>query len=281
MGGNTDPAMIRVGIVALAVFALLVAAVWVLQRRLIYYPDTSPVPPADRLIAGAEDITLTTSDGLELGAWYVPPASGDPRMTVLVAAGNAGNRADRALLASDLAAAGFATLLFDYRGYGGNPGHPGEDGLALDVRAAHRYLVDERRVPPERLLYFGESLGTGVVTELATEHPPAGLLLRSPFVDLASVGARHYPFLPVRLLLRDRFPVAEYVARIDVPTTVVYGTADSVVPPDQSARVADATRGPVETVVLQGAGHNDDVMFGGAEIVRATADLAARALRAP
>ncbi|MDI9975925.1 alpha/beta hydrolase [Rhodococcus sp. IEGM 1307] len=273
--------MIRVGVVALVVVALLVAAVWVLQRRLIYYPDNSPVPPADRLIAGAEDVTLTTSDGLELGAWYVPPASGDPRMTVLVAAGNAGNRADRALLASDLAAAGFATLLFDYRGYGGNPGHPGEDGLALDVRAARRHLVDERRVPPERLLYFGESLGTGVVTELATEHPPAGLLLRSPFVDLAAVGAAHYPFLPVKLLLRDRFPVAEYVARIAVPTTVVYGTADIVVPPEQSARVADAALGPVETVVLPGAGHNDDVMFGGAEIVRATADLAARALRAP
>ncbi|MDT2005127.1 lysophospholipase [Rhodococcus opacus] len=273
--------MIRVVLVAVAVVALLIVAGWVLQRRVIYFPDTAAVPPADQLIAGAQDVTLTTSDGLELGAWYVPPASGDPLMTVLVAAGNAGNRADRAVLASDLAAAGFATLLFDYRGFGGNPGHPSEDGLALDVRAARRHLVDERRVPPERLLYFGESLGTGVVTELATEHPPAGLLLRSPFVDLASVGRHHYPFLPVRLLLRDRFPVADFVARVDVPTTVVYGTADTVVPPDQSARVADAALGEVETVVLAGAGHNDDVMFGGAEIVRATADLAARALRAP
>ncbi|MGW4334237.1 alpha/beta hydrolase [Rhodococcus koreensis] len=269
--------MIRVGLIAVAVVALVIAAVWVLQRKLIYYPDTTPVPPAGRVIAGAEDVTLTTSDGLELGAWYVPPAVGELRMTVLVAAGNAGNRADRAILASDLAAAGFATLLFDYRGYGGNPGQPSEEGLALDVRAARRHLVDERRVPPERLLYFGESLGTGVVTELATEHPPAGLLLRSPFVDLAAVGRAHYPFLPVRLLLRDQFPVAEFVARVDVPTTVVYGTADTVVPPEQSARVAEAALGDVDTVVLSGAGHNDDVMFGGQEIVRATADLALRA----
>ncbi|QSE80963.1 alpha/beta hydrolase [Rhodococcus koreensis] len=273
--------MIRVVLIAAAVMALLIAAAWVLQRKLIYYPDTTPVPPAGRLIAGAEDVTLTTSDGLELGAWYVPPAVGEPRMTVLVAAGNAGNRADRALLASDLAAAGFATLLFDYRGYGGNPGQPSEEGLALDVRAARRHLVDERRVPPGRLLYFGESLGTGVVTELATEHPPAGLLLRSPFADLAAVGRAHYPFLPVRLLLRDRFPVAEFVARIDVPVTVVYGTADTIVPPEQSARVAEAALGDVDTVVLSGAGHNDDMMFGGPEIVRATAELAARALRAP
>ncbi|MBC2640931.1 MULTISPECIES: alpha/beta hydrolase [unclassified Rhodococcus (in: high G+C Gram-positive bacteria)] len=274
--------MIRVVLIAVALVALLIAAAWVLQRKLIYYPDTTPAPPAGRLIAGAEDVTLTTSDGLELGAWYVPPAVvGEPRMTVLVAAGNAGNRADRALLASDLAAAGFATMLFDYRGYGGNPGHPSEEGLALDVRAARRYLVDERRVPPERLLYFGESLGTGVVTELATEHPPAGLLLRSPFVDLAAVGGHHYPFLPVGLLLRDQFPVAEHVAHIDVPITVVYGTADTVVPPEQSARVAESALGDVDTVVLVGAGHNDDVMFGGQEIVRAIVDLAARALRAP
>ena len=160
--------MIRVGLIAAAVVAVLIAAAWVLQRKLIYYPDSTPVPPAGRLIAGAEDVTLTTSDGLELGAWYVPPAVGEPRMTVLVASGNAGNRADRALLASDLAAAGFATLLFDYRGYGGNPGHPSEEGLALDVRAARRHLVDERRVPPERLLYFGESLRT---VDLALRAP--------------------------------------------------------------------------------------------------------------
>lgn len=275
------PALTRGLLIALTVAALLIAAMWALQRKLIYFPDAAPVPSALQLFTRAEDVTLTTSDGLELGAWYVPPVGASREVTVLVANGNAGNRADRALLASDLADAGFATLLFDYRGYGGNPGEPSEKGLALDVRAAYRHLVDDRRVPRERLLYFGESLGTGVVTELATEHPPAGMLLRSPFVDLASLGARHYPFLPVRLLLRDRFPVAESVARVDVPTTVVYGTADTIVPPDHSERVADAARGPVERVALPGVGHNDAVMFGGATIVDATVALAERALRAP
>ena len=78
-----------------------------------------------------------------------------------------------------------------------------------------------------------------MVTELAVEHPPAGLLLRSPFTELADTAAEHYPFLPVRLLLKDRFPVVEHVRRIQVPTTVVYGSADSVVPPEQSRAVAD------------------------------------------
>ena len=77
-------------------------------------------------------------------------------------------------------------LLFHYRGYGGNPGSPSEEGLARDVLAARAYVVEEAGVPAVRLLYFGESLGAAVVTELAVEHPPAGLLLRSPFVDLAS-----------------------------------------------------------------------------------------------
>ena len=95
-------------------------------------------------------------------------------------------------------------LLFDYRGYGGNPGSPSEEGLARDVRAARQFLTDEG-VPGERLLYYGESLGAAVVAELATEHSPAGLVLRSPFTDLASVGQIHYPFLPVRALLKDRF----------------------------------------------------------------------------
>ena len=157
-----------------------------------------------------------------------------------MASGNAGHRGYRAPLAEALHEAGLSVLLFDYRGYGGNPGSPSEEGLALDVRAARDFLIEDVDVPPERLLYLGESLGAAVVTELATEHPPAGLVLRSPFVDLASVAAVHYPFLPARALLRDRFPVAEQLAGVEVPTTVVYGSADSIVPPEQSRAVAEA-----------------------------------------
>lgn len=266
----------RIALITLTVVALLVAGAWILQRRLIYFPDRSPVPPAREVIAGAEDVRLTTADGLELGAWYVPATGGDG-VTVLYASGNAGSRWSRAGLAQAFAEAGFATLLFDYRGYGGNPGSPSEAGLELDVRAAQWFLVDDRGVPQSKLLYVGESLGAAVVTELATEHPPAGLLLRSPFVDLASAGSVHYPFLPVGLLLRDRFPVTQRMNGIRIPTTVVYGSADSVVPPEQSERVAAAAAGPVERVVLRGVDHNDPEMYG-APIVEAVAALAQRAV---
>jgi fermentation-respiration switch protein FrsA (DUF1100 family) len=164
-------------------------------------------------------------------------------------------------------------LLFDYRGYGGNPGSPSEPGLALDVRAARGFLRDAG-VPADRLVYFGESLGGAVVTELATEHPPAGLVLRSPFVDLASVGSVHYPFLPVRALLRDRYPVAEQIAEVRVPTTVVYGSRDSIVPPAQSRTVADAAASLHALVEVPGADHNDLVLLDGDEVVEAVVELA-------
>ncbi len=263
--------------VLVLVVGVLVVALWGLQRRLIYFPGPSSVPPVSGVLPGASEVRLRTSDGLELGAWLMPATGPDRDVTVLVANGNAGDRSLRAPLAAALSRAGMTVLLFDYRGYGGNPGSPSEAGLALDVRAAHRYLTQEHRVPPGRLVYFGESLGAAVVTELATEHPPAGLMLRSPFVDLAAVGRAHYPFLPVSALLRDRYPVAEQLARIAVPTTVVYGTEDRIVPPDQSRAVAAVARGPTVLVAVRGADHNDRTLLDGAVLIRAVIELADRA----
>jgi pimeloyl-ACP methyl ester carboxylesterase len=175
-----------------------------------------------------------------------------------------------------LGAAGVAVLLFDYRGYGGNPGRPSEQGLARDVRAAHRFLIEEAEVAPARLLYYGESLGSAVVTELATEHPPAGLVLRSPFVDLASVGRVHYPFLPVRTLLTDCYPLADHLAGVKVPTTVVYGSRDSIVPPEQSRAVAAVAAGETRVVEIAGADHNDLALLEGEKLIEAVIELAER-----
>lgn len=262
------------GVVALAVVVVTLA--YVFQRRLIYLPSSGPVPPAATVLPGARDVRLPTSDGLTLGAWYVPATGADLGVSVLVAPGNAGDRSLRAPLAEALRARGMSVLLLDYRGYGGNPGDPTEEGLALDVRAARSYLVDELGVAPERVIYFGESLGAAVVSELATEHPPGGMLLRSPFTSLADVAATHYPFLPVRPLLRDRFPVVEHVRRVRVPTVVVYGSEDSVVPPEQSRAVARAVAGPVSSVEEPGADHNDAVLLDGPRLVDAAARLSTR-----
>jgi fermentation-respiration switch protein FrsA (DUF1100 family) len=265
----------RVVLVVVVFVGVVVAVIWALQRRLIYYPSPGPVPEAHTVIDGASDVTLQTSDGLALGAWFVPPEAPSNDMTVLVASGNAGDRSLRAPLARALAREGFGVLLFDYRGYGGNPGQPSEDGLAQDVRAAYRFLVENKGIARRRLVYFGESLGAAVVTELSTEHPPAGLVLRSPFTDLAAVGQVHYPFLPVRARLKDRFPVVDHIRRVNVPTTVVYATHDSVVPAAQSLAVADAAAGTTSVVEVAGD-HNDIALLEGRALIDAVVALADR-----
>jgi fermentation-respiration switch protein FrsA (DUF1100 family) len=267
----------RALLAATLVTGVLMGLLWAFQRQLIYHPDPSPVPPAAEVIAGARDVTLRTSDGLALGAWFVPAPAG-PRpvddIAVLFAPGNGGNRLGRADFAAELRRRGFAVLLMDYRGYGGNPGSPSESGLAADALAAVDAL-EELGYPPERTIYFGESLGTGVVATLQQVRPPAGVVLRSPFTELADVGSHHYPWLPVRLLLRDTYPVLERVRTSEVPTTVIYGDRDRVVPTRQSAGVADGARSLFEEVVLRGADHNDSVMFG-AQVADAVQRLAAR-----
>ena len=262
------------GLLAVVVATMTVMAMlWALQRQLIYFPDPDPVPPAGDVILGAREVTLHTGDGLELDAWFVPAEpSADTGMAVLLAPGNGGNRAGRAPLAEELSHRGLAVLLMDYRGYGGNPGSPSEEGLAADADAAVECLRN-LGFPADRTIYFGESLGTGVVAALQSRHPPGGLVLRSPFTELADVGRHHYPWLPVRALLRDRFPVVDHLVDSDVPVTVVHAGRDSVVPAGLSARVADRAPSLVERVVFEHADHNDPVMFG-PRVAEAVARLA-------
>jgi uncharacterized protein len=262
--------IVVVGVAVMVVIGIVLGLLWQFQRRLIYFPTTAPVPSADVVLPGARDVALHTSDGLRLGAWYLPGQPGSA--AVLVANGNAGDRSLRAPLANALAAAGLSVLLFDYRGYGGNAGSPSEEGLARDIRAARQFLLGEGDAAA--LIYFGESLGAAVVAELATEHAPAGMVLRSPFVDLASVGRAHYPYLPVSALLKDRFPVADYVAQVGSPVTVVYGTEDSIVPPAQSRAVAEAAVNLARLVPVAGADHNDAELLDGAALVSAVVELA-------
>ena len=281
MAVQVSAGWVKVAVAVVAAVAVVVGLLWAFQRKLIFLPDTSAVPPAAEMLTGGRDVTLRTEDGLELAAWYVP-APGQPsltqcRPTVIVANGNAGNRLSRVLLGRALVDAGFGVLLVDYRGYGGNPGSPSETGLAADLRAAHQFLTVDQGIGDDALIYFGESLGAAVMTGLAAEHPPAGLLLRSPFTELAEVAQQHYPVLPVRLLLRDRFPVLQTIAGIRVPTTVIYGTADTVVAPEQSRAVAAASAAPAVLVELPGADHNDPDLVSGPLVVAAVVELAGRA----
>ena len=234
-------------------------------------------PPAATFSASdIREVKLRTSDGLDLAATYYDV--GDPKevVTVLVAHGNGGSRDSRTPIADALAAKGMAVLLLEYRGYGGNPGRPTEPGLAKDADAGYEFLTAQG-VPPERLIYFGESLGTAVVADLARRHPPAAVLLRSPFTTYAAIGANaYYPDKAVPITKGDVFATADYVADLDVPVTVVLGDWDTLVAPGLSREVAAKAKHLVETVVLPGVGHNDQEMLDGRPLIEAVVRLADR-----
>ncbi|MBM4436253.1 MAG: alpha/beta hydrolase [Actinobacteria bacterium] len=254
--------LIALAAVAASVTLLLFLA-WLLQRRFIYFPVREPPPSAAALFPRGEDVHFTTEDGLTLGAWYVRPSGVSAGATVIVLGGNGGHREYRVDLVRAFAVAGFAVLMVDYRGYGDNPGDPDEAGLLADARAARAYLLTRSEVEATRLAYFGESLGAAIAVALAVEHPPAAVVLRSPFSSLEAVARVHYPFLPGRWLLRDRFPAAEQIARIAAPTLVIAGERDRIVPPEQSREVFEAAAGPKTWLLVPGADHNDLALAAG------------------
>ncbi|WP_324276301.1 alpha/beta hydrolase [Blastococcus brunescens] len=255
----------------LLVLALITGLLWGFQRTLIYLPDDGPVGSAASALPGARDVVLRTADGLELGAGIcrparpMPPRCSSPTATV----GTGDARAARTG-ALGRRAGGPAVRLPRLRR------QPGQSDRGRPrPRRARRPAVPPRRRRASRAapLRRGEP-GRRRRHRARHRAPPAGLVLRSPFVDLASVAAVHYPVLPVRALLRDEFPVAEQIARVDVPTTVVYGNADTIVPPEQSRAVADAAAQLHRLVEVPGAHHNDAVLLDGDALVDAVVELA-------
>jgi fermentation-respiration switch protein FrsA (DUF1100 family) len=250
--------------------AAILLLAWAGQRRLIYLPMGGPVPPPrDVGLDTGSQVRLATDDGLVLQAWFVEAAATPAGWTLILFNGNAGHRAVRAPLARRLAQLGVAVLMVDYRGYGGNPGSPTEDGLLKDARAARRWLARRAApAPPTRVCYFGESLGTGVAVALAAEDQPDAVILRSPYTSLADVGSDHFPFLPVRWLLRDRYPSIDRIGRLDCPVLIIAAERDTVVPATLSRELFEAARPSRRRfLLLPGLDHNDYEALAGDAVI--------------
>jgi fermentation-respiration switch protein FrsA (DUF1100 family) len=139
--------------------------------------------------------------------------------------------------------------------------------LAADARAAQAWLAEQPEVDSDRIAYFGESLGAAVAVGLAVQQPPAALVLRSPFTSLADVGAVHYPWLPIRWLLLDRYPSIERIASVRAPLLVIAGDRDDIVPLSLSRQLYDAAVEPKRYVLVRGAGHNDPELLDGRQML--------------
>lgn len=240
-------------------YATVVLLAWLLQARLVYLPQVPgrewDATPADAGL-GYEDVAITTADGVELSAWFVPAAT--PRATILFFHGNAGNISHRLETIANFHELGLSVLILDYRGYGRSEGQPSETGTRRDARAAWRYLQETRSIPPAEIVLAGRSLGAAVAAELAAElaAKPAALILEAPFTSLPAIAQQAYPLLPARWLVRGQYATRARVAAVPVPVLVIHGRDDAIIPIEQGRAVFEAARGPKRLLAVAG-GHND------------------------
>jgi fermentation-respiration switch protein FrsA (DUF1100 family) len=250
----------RMVLLLFTIIAVLVLLMIFFEARFIFFPTAYDGGEAwHPLGIEYQDVDFHAADGTRLHGWYFPHPT--PRAVVLFAHGNAGNIAGRTEVARRLHRLGASLLLFDYRGYGRSEGSPHEAGLMQDARAARAQLAKLAGVEEAEIVLMGRSLGGAVVVELAARDGARGLILESTFTNLPDMSAIHYPWLPVRLLLRNRFDSLEKMPDYHGPLLQSHGNADRVVPLGLGRQLFEA--GPQvegegkEFFLIQGGDHND------------------------
>ena len=247
--------------IATASYLGLTAYLAVFQARLVYYPSTDRAGTPRDIGLTFEDLRLRTSDGGEIHAWHVP-ASTRERGTVLICHGNAGNISHRLGTLKVFHDLGFATLIFDYRGYGQSPGRPGEERSYQDSLAAWRYLTESRGIAPQRICVFGRSLGGAIAAWLAKTTKPGLLVVESTFVSIPRMGRDLYPFLPVALVCRMGYSTAEYLQQVTCPVVVIHGPGDEMIGFRHGEELYRVAPEPKRFITLSG-GHNDGALASG------------------
>lgn len=252
-------AMLQVIVTAAIFYVTVVALMYVLQRNFMYYPSSYVPTRAEAGVADMEEIRFTTADGVELFAWVQDPSQPEKPYVVLFH-GNAGTLASRGFKAKVFLEAGYGAMLVEYRGYAHNPGDPTEQGLFTDARAALAALA--ARNPDSGVVLYGESLGTGVATAMAWElaqagNPAQALVLEAPFTSTTDVAAKHYPFLPVSWLMKDRYESIKRIAGVKAPVFIAHGAKDWTVPQSLGRKLFDAAVEPKDALWVSAAGHND------------------------
>ncbi len=245
---------------AFAGYVLFTGVIGCSQRRLMYHPDNSPPILGDAGVPDMAVVTLKTADGLDLLAWHRPPTR-DGAPSLIYFHGNAGHIGHRGHKARPYLDAGYGVLLVSWRGYGGNPGSPTEQGFYDDARAAFDFM-EAQGVAPARLIVYGESIGGGPAVQIATERAIGALVLEAPFTSATDVAQRHYWYLPARYMVLDRFESKTKIGEIDAPLFIVHGERDRVVPVDMGRELLAAANEPKDARFFPGAGHNDLYDYG-------------------
>lgn len=272
----------RFGMVSAALsYIAILGFVGCRQRSMIYFPDryTGDALPASFREAGARGVSLRAADGVKLEAWWFPPDD-DTSPVLLWCHGNAGDIRGRGFEARQWQRMGVGVMLFDYHGFGASEGSPSEQAFYLDGAAAFDYLTDTAAIAPRRIILFGRSLGGGVASWLAASRPAGGLILESSFTSLTDRAREEYPYLPVGLILTDRFPTLGRADSISMPVMIVHGEADRTIGVAHSRRLAAAFGARAETWYVLGADHNNLVPVAGRDYYTKLKNFMDRALGA-
>jgi fermentation-respiration switch protein FrsA (DUF1100 family) len=257
--------LVRLVAVAAVLYIGFVALLYAMQRTFLYPASPDRTTAAQAGLAGFQDLTLTTADGERLVAWWKAPEAG--RAVLVYFHGNGGslwNRRERARL---LSADGRGLLMVSYRGYSGSTGTPTETGLREDARAAYMWTAE--RAEAQRIVLYGESLGSGVAVRLASERPVVGVILDAPYTSTAAIAKLTYWFVPVDLLMRDQFRSIDLIGDIKAPLLILHGERDGLIPIRLGQKLFEAAHEPKRFVRLPGAGHVDVLEAGGLAPVRA------------
>lgn len=242
----------------IALYLLLIAVMYVGQRKLMYSPSQALGPPAVHGVAEAVPVKLTSTDGLTITSWFRAPGTNKP--ILIYFHGNAGHIGDRSAKVRPFLDAGYGLLLVGYRGFGGNPGQPTERGLYDDASAALEFLV-RTGIAPDHWVLYGESLGTAVAVEMAARFgdvtPAAAVVLEAPFTAMADVAKSQYPFVPVNLLIKDRYDSISKIKRINSPLFILHGDQDRTVAQKLGKQIFETALEPKEAIWVEGAGHNN------------------------
>ncbi len=231
------------------------------QRNMIYHPVETR-PDASKIVSfNGEVVQVETEDGIDIEGWFLPNSDKD-KPIILFFHGNAGNIEHRLFKVFNFLQNGYGVLLAEYRGYGGNPGDPMEQGFYYDARAYLKWLVESKEVSSDNIIIYGESIGTGVAVQIASENKFKAVVLEAPYSSIVDVAAGVYPIIPVNLLVKDQFRSAEKISSIDAPLLIVHGTKDRVIPIKLSKKLYDEALDPKSFVEIKKAGHNDLYNYG-------------------
>jgi fermentation-respiration switch protein FrsA (DUF1100 family) len=242
-------------LILIILYLAVVGYFYSIQRSLLYFPShTYSTPREAQADPSLQEFAVTTADGLALKGWYAPSTA--KPLTLVYFHGNGDNLASSAPVAALYLKAGYGFLIAEYRGYSGLPGMPTEAGLYDDARAYLRALIASG-VDPKQIVLFGRSLGTGVAVQMATEFQAGGLILLSPYRSIPEVAESHLSFLPVELLMKDRFDSYKKIGSVKLPLLVANGGQDNVVPPSQGRSVFALANEPKTFFFAAAAGHND------------------------